>query len=118
MSNTTRTIATAFLLCAATASPAQAQGSDWRYLVAPYLMFPNMKGETGIGELPPVPVDADPGDVFSNLQFGAMLYAEMHNDTWTLSSDILYMDLEQDIDERVLINGGSVGVSQLGWELA
>ena len=118
MNTITRTIAATFLLGAATVSPAQAQGSDWHYLVAPYLMFPNMKGETGIGELPLIPVDADPGDVFSNLHFGAMLYAEMQNDTWTLSSDILYMDLEEDIDERVIINGGSVGVSQLGWELA
>jgi len=99
-------------------SVARAQDSGWHYLVAPYMMFPNMKGETGIGELPPVPADADPGDVFSHLQFGAMLYAEMQNDQWTFSSDILYMDLEQDIDERVLINGGEIGVSQLGWELA
>ena len=99
-------------------SGAQDSSGGWHYLVAPYLMFPNMKGETGIGELPPIPVDADPSDVFSNLQLGAMVYAEMQNDTWTLSSDILYMDLEEDIDERVIINGGTVGVSQLGWELA
>lgn len=101
-------------------NPAQAQDASggWHYLIAPYALLPNMKGETGIGELPPVPVDADPGDVFDNLQFGAMLYAEMRNDRWTFSSDILYMDLEQDIDERVLITGGEVAVSQLGWELA
>jgi hypothetical protein len=99
-------------------SSAQNASGGWRYLVAPYLMFPNIKGETGIGELPSVPVDADPGDVFENLQLGAMLYAEMQNDTWTFSSDVLYMALEQDIDERVLITGGEVGISQIGWELA
>lgn len=116
--NTTRTIAASLLLCAVTVNPAQAQGSDWQYLIAPYALLPNMKGETGIGELPAVPVEADPGDIFDNLHIGAMLYAEMRNDTWTFSSDVLYMDLEQDIDERVLITGGEVGVSQIGWELA
>jgi hypothetical protein len=98
-------------------SPAHAD-SGWHYLVAPYAMFPNMKGETGIGDLPPVPADADPGDVFDHLQLGAMLYAEMHNDTWAFSSDVLYMDLEQDIESGVLIDDGSIDVSQLGWELA
>jgi len=103
-------------------SPSHAQdaGGGWHYLVQPYAMFPNMNGETGIGDLPTIPVDEDPQDIFDNLQMGAMLYLEARNDSWTFSSDVLYMDLGSDIgggDPPTLLEG-NVDVSQIGWELA
>jgi hypothetical protein len=100
----------------------QAQGAadgQWHYLVQPYAMFPNMKGETGVGDLPPVGVDEDPQDIFDNLQMGAMLFAEARNDSWAFSSDLLYMSLESDIEsDGPVVLGGRAEVSQLGWELA
>ena len=87
------------------------QHGGWQFLLEPYVMFPNMKGETAIGNLPPVHVDEDPQDIFDHLQLGAMLFLEARN-------DLLYMDLEADIEPATLISGGEVGVSQLGWELA
>jgi hypothetical protein len=108
------------MLCAG-GTPAQAQTSPeggWHFLVEPYVMFPNMKGETGVGNLPPVQVDEDPQDIFDNLQMGAMLFLEARNDNWAFSSDLLYMDLEADIEPGTLIEGGEAGVSQLGWEIA
>jgi len=36
------------------------------------MMFPNMHGTTGLGDLPNAQVDEDPGDIFKNLQFGAV----------------------------------------------
>jgi hypothetical protein len=90
----------------------------WHYLVQPFVMFPNMKGETGIGNLPPAPIDEDPSDIFEHLQWGAMLFAEARNDRWAFSSDVLFMDLEADVTAGNLIGGGGVDVSQIGWELA
>jgi len=109
----------ALILCASFALPtaALAQESGWHYLIEPYVMFPNMKGETGIGNLPPVHVDQNPGDIFDHLQMGAMLFVEARNDRWALSSDVLYMDLAADMSGGNLVDG-TVGVSQLGWELA
>jgi len=103
--------------------PAAAPGQDaadggWHYLVQPYAMFPNMKGETGIANLPPVQIDEDPGDIFSNLQMGAMLFAEARNERWAFSSDLLYMDLGADVKPTGIVTQGSSDVSQLGWELA
>jgi hypothetical protein len=109
------------LLLAVLASSAHAQDAPdggWHFLVEPYAMFPNMKGEAGIGNLPPAHVDEDPQDIFDNLQMGAMLFFEARNDRWALSSDLLYMDLEADIAAGALVAGGEVSVSQLGWELA
>lgn len=99
-----------------------APDGSWHYLVQPYLMFPNMKGETGIADVPPISVDEDPQDIFDNLQIGAMLYAEAQNDKWTFSSDVLYMELGSDIGSGegggIVSVDGDVNVSQLGWELA
>ena len=78
----------------------------WHYLVQPYLMFPNMNGEVGLGDLPNAPVDANASDIFNHLQIGAMLYLEVHNDKWAITSDLLYMDLNQDVSERKLIKSG------------
>ncbi len=100
------------------ASAQDALDRGWHYLVEPYVMFPNMEGDVGIGNLPPAHVDEDPGDIFDNLQIGAMLYAEAHNDRWAFSSDVIYMDLEADLAERTIITGGKAGAKQLGWELA
>lgn len=96
----------------------EAPDRSWHYLVEPYIMFPNMSGDVGIGVLPPAHVDQDPGDIFDKLQIGAMLYAEAHNHKWSFSSDLLYMDLEADLDPRTVITGGEAGAKQLGWELA
>jgi hypothetical protein len=94
------------------------QSGQWQYRVEPYLMIPSMSGQTGIEALPLVNVDASPSDIFSRLQMGAMLNLEATNGNWSVTSDILYMDLEQDITPSTLINGGEIGMKQFAWELA
>ncbi len=75
------------------ASPASL-GDRWEFLDAPYLLFPYMSGTTMIRGIE-VEVDANPGDIFSRLQFGAMLFLEAHNSVWAVSLDGLYMSLSQ-----------------------
>ena len=95
----------------------QAQGG-WEFLIEPYLMFPNMNGTVGIGELPDGEVDASIGDIFDRLQSGFMLYAEAQNGTWALSSDLFYMNLKQDAEPTKTIKSGSVSMAETGWELS
>ena len=99
---------------------AQESGPEkkWKFLIEPYMMFPNMTGETGVRNLPSVNVDANVSDIFSRLQFGAMLYLEAKTDKWAITSDLLYMSLKQDITPNILINSGEVTAKQLGYELA
>jgi len=111
-----RPLVASALLAAAFASTVHAD--DWKYLVEPYLMFPNMKGEVGLADLPAASVDEDPGDIFSNLQMGAMVYFEANNGTWMFSSDLLYMDLESDLTIKEDVLEGTAEMSQLGFELA
>lgn len=97
---------------------ANAEEGKWQFLVEPYLMFPNMKGEVGVADLPAAPVDEDPSDIFDHLQMGAMFYFEAHNDQWMFSSDLLYMDLESDLTPNGIVSDGKAQMSQVGFELA
>ena len=69
----------------------------WNVLTEIYLLFPYMDGETGVGNRIALPVDASAGDIFSKLKFGGMLYVEAHNNKWAITSDILYMNLNQEV---------------------
>ncbi len=103
-------------------TPAAAQESasedKWKFLIEPYLMFPYMSGQTGLGNLPTISVDADPGDIFDKLHMGAMLYLEANTDKWAITSDFVYMDLQQDITPGKLISSGTTTLKQTIWELA
>lgn len=98
-----------------TATPTK---SDWKFLVEPYMMFPNMIGSIGLGELPDLPIDASSGDILGQLKMGFMLNAEAALDKWAIGSDVLYMHLEQGVKSGILISGGEVTAKQFGWELS
>jgi hypothetical protein len=95
-----------------------AKEKKWKFLIEPYMMFPNMAGETGVRNLPSLDVDANVGDIFSRLQFGAMLYLEAKTDKWAITSDLLYMKLQQDATPNIIINSGTATAKQLAYELA
>ena len=84
----------AFVLLFVSPSFAQDKADDnsWDFTIAPYLMFPNMNGNVALGAIN-VDVSAGSSDIFSNLDFGAMLYFEASNPKWTIIFDLLYMDL-------------------------
>ena len=99
-----------------------AQSADslnkWNFQTDIYLIFPYMKGDVGIGNTITAPLDANPGDIFSKLKFGGMLYLEAHNNKWAITSDLIFMNLNQDIPAGKVWNSGSVGAKQLVWEPA
>lgn len=112
---------TAFSFLVLTSAPLLAQdvspkGMTW--LIEPYLMFPNMKGDTGIRELPLVSVRQTPSDIFNNLEMGAMLYAEADDGNSTISTDFIYMKLGSDVEIRPPVLDGKVDVTQTAFELA
>ena len=86
----------------------------WEFIIEPYLMLPSMNGTSGVGDLPDIEVDASVRDIFSNLKFGAMLYAEANNGKWVFSTDLLYMNIEQDAEVGPLIENASLQAKQFG----
>jgi len=90
----------------------------WNFLIDVYLMFPYMDGETGVGDLISVPVDASPGDIFSKLKMAAMLYFEANTSKWAITSDLVYMNLNQEVSPGTLFHSGEVTAKELIWEPA
>jgi len=111
------------MICITAASSLYAQDSTetnhrWRFLLEPYIIFPNMNGTAGLGGLPNAPVDENAGDIFRNLQFGGMLYAEAKKGLWTFSSDLTYMHLRSEAGIGDAFGTGTVDIKQLAWEVA
>lgn len=90
----------------------------WGFLIEPYILLPNISGQIGIGNLPTVEVDAGPGDIVAKLHMAAMLYLEARNDEWAITSDFVYMNLQQDITPSKIISSGTASVKQTIWEAA
>ncbi len=78
------------LLSTLVTTPASASG--WETYVEPYMLFPNMSGTSGVGNLTG-DVEVNTGDIFGALDFGAMLYLERHSPNWSYSLDTMYMNL-------------------------
>ncbi|MDZ7613407.1 MAG: hypothetical protein U5K51_06575 [Flavobacteriaceae bacterium] len=96
----------------------ESSSKNWHYLAELYLMFPNMSGETALGNLPAVEVDAEVSDIFGSLEMGAMFYLEAGNDDWAISSDFIYMKLGQDIEPGAVVTSGDLTMKQYAWEMA
>jgi hypothetical protein len=94
----------------------QTKEKKWYFLTDIYLMFPYIDGETGIGDSLVADIDADPGDIFSKLKMAAMLYLEARTDKWAITSDLVYMNLNQEVTPSTLLNSGNVTARQFIWE--
>lgn len=92
--------------------------NKWSFLVEPYLMFPNMNGSFGLGDLPEATVDASTNDILGHLKMGFMLNAETTKGKWTIGSDLLYMHLGQGVEPRNLFSSGEITAKQIGWEVS
>jgi hypothetical protein len=90
---------------------------EYHLLLEPYLLTPAMSGTIGIGQLPSTFICMPAGKVLSYLQFGAMLYAEVHNDRFAYTSDILYASLGQDASGKNGVLSGNATVKQFWWEV-
>jgi hypothetical protein len=76
--------------------PVSAQG-DWKFTIAPYLVGAAMDGTVGV-KGHDVKLDVPFSKILDNLHMGAMAHFDMKNDTWLLSSDLIYMNLQQSAD--------------------
>ena len=101
-------------------SEENSNSKKWNFLAEAYFLFPYMSGDTGIGNLPNVEIDANPGDILSQLSMGAMFYFEADIEKWAFSSDFIYMNLGKGLDAEpsAIVNFGTVELKQLMWELA
>jgi hypothetical protein len=94
-----RVKSSAVLLAASAASlvgpqaAAQSEEGAWEFAVVPYLVVASMDGSMTVKGLD-ADVDMPFETIVENLDMAAMVYFEMKNESWSLSSDLVCMGLE------------------------
>ena len=87
-------LATTALLLVGPNAAAQSSPDGWQFTIAPYLVAAAMDGTVGI-KGHDVKLDVPFSKIWDNLHFGGMVHFDMKNDRWLLSSDLIYMNLQQ-----------------------
>lgn len=75
---------------------ADALPSPWSFEVAPYFWAAGMSGNVASFGAPPVDVDMGFSDILGDLQFSAMVAAEVRNGPFSLTTDFFYLKLGTD----------------------
>jgi hypothetical protein len=106
--------ATAFLL----AAPATAQEDRWIFTVTPYLWLPNVNGTLKYS-LPPggggsPEAETGPNDYLKNLSGALMLSGEARRRKWSIVSDLIYLDFNNEEGNVRSVDFGSSLVSTSG----
>lgn len=99
---------------AASQAEAQSSSDGWQFTVAPYLWASGMDGTIQVADFEQ-DFDASFSDIIDNLDFALMGHFDMRNDRWVLSSDLIFVDLENSQD---LIEGSvTAGLEMTLFEL-
>lgn len=101
MMRTSLGISMATLALAAT--PVVAQDSQWQYDLSAYLWFPDTTTRIATPN-GPVEGTLSAKDALDALEFGVMARLNARRGLWALTGDLVYFDLEQDVD----LPGGGV----------
>lgn len=73
--------------------PMEAQDSGWTFAFSPYFWAAGLSGDISQFGLPTVHVSPDFGDLFENLDFGAMAMGEARNGRYSFFGDVMYTRL-------------------------
>jgi hypothetical protein len=90
--------------------PAEAQ-DGWTFSIAPYLWIAGLSGDTAQFGLPAVHIDADFGDILSNLDFAFMAAGEARYDRFSIIGDVIYTKLSADGETPLGILASDVDVT-------
>src|SRR5687768_6393711 len=101
----------------ATAQDTSDESEGWHFQLMPYLLVANVHDTLGVRELPDIAVEASAKDIFKNLKFGALIYAEAATDNWAITSDLIYMNLGKDTQPGRIIQDGKLEMKQALWEV-
>jgi len=108
-------ITTTGLLLVGPNAAAQSSPGGWEFTIAPYLVGAAMDGTVGV-KGHDVKLDVPFSKIWDNLHMGAMAHFDMKNDRWLVSSDLIYMNLQQSTE---VANGtAKVTVTETLFEVA
>jgi len=111
-------------LTIAQTNDAVADNNDWRYAITPYIWATSMSGTTSIGALTGQ-IDLSFSEILEQLEGALFLDAAVRYDRWAIFADLLYADLQSDVQVgpgtlstnlKMTMAGLSVGYRFGPWE--
>jgi hypothetical protein len=82
---------------AASQAVAQSSSNEWQFAIAPYLWAAGMDGTMTIADQE-ADIDVPFSQIIEDLEFALMGHFDMRNERWVLSSDLIFVDLEDSQD--------------------
>ena len=74
--------------------PEPAPEHEWTLTIAPYFWMAGIDGDVGIFGQDPVEINEDFSDIIQDFKFGGMMVSELHNGTWGIFNDLMYVKTE------------------------
>ncbi len=62
-------------------SASQSVADEWEFVVAPYLLLPNISGDASLGRIENIDLDVDFGDILSTLELGGVVQLEARHES-------------------------------------
>ena len=90
-------VVAAIAVLSASQATAQSSSNQWQIAVAPYLWAAGMDGAMTIADVEQ-DFDVPFSDIIENLDLAFMGHFDMRNERWVLSSDLIFVDLEDGED--------------------
>ena len=107
-------LAAAFVILVTPQVMAQSSSSEWQFNIAPYLWAAGMDGTMTIADNE-VDIDVTFSDLIGDQEFALMGNFDMRNDRWVVSSDLVFVDLEQ--SEDIASEGRTLGTVTAGMDM-
>jgi len=90
------------------------ESGDWEFNIAPYLFAAGLDGTLTVKGYE-TEIDLPFSDIISDLHFAAMVHFDMQNERWVVSSDLIYVDLD---DSRDVARGTvTASVKETLWDV-
>ena len=93
-------LATLLLGTGSIAAAQESEEGEWEFLTLTYLLVPSVNGDITVRGRE-AELDMSPTDIFSNLNFGFMGYAEANNGRIGIAGDIIYSNIDASDDDRL-----------------
>jgi hypothetical protein len=90
--------------------------SNWEFDVAPYMWFSSLKGDVSFLNQS-VPVNTEFKDIWDQLSFGFLLHGEAQKESWTIMTDFVYLNLQEEGTIRNSPLTTKTETKQTIWEL-
>ncbi|WP_194775788.1 outer membrane protein [Pararhodonellum marinum] len=89
----------------------------WKFRVEPYLWLPSLQGQIAVENTPIFDIREPTRALLGSFKGGGLLYLEAENQDWAITSDYLFVSLENGLEISHPYERGELRLDQTMWEV-